>query len=173
MLKKELEILIKPIITNGFKYKKEIKGFSWTKTLSDKKEGIIIGYRTFYSNMFELYCPYIYIYFDRVEDILEKFLKKYNVENIWGLPSTIHSTLRNIKGINYGTLETRVNDELNFQIVADEVKKIVEYGAMPFFEKYQMLESVNEEINKRNDDNINDFLSGIIRLKVPLINQLK
>lgn len=143
MLIKELEALIKSvIIDNRFKYKKEIQGFSWTKKSQGRQEEIVLGYRTFHPNVFQIYRPSVFLYFDEVETILEECLEKNNVKNIWGLPHTIHSTLYNIEGIDYSKFETKIHDEASFRIVAEEIKKIIEYGAMPFFEKYQTLEEV-------------------------------
>jgi hypothetical protein len=161
MLIKELEKLVKPTIS-GFQYKKEIKGFSWTKKLHDRQEVIDIGYRTYYPNMFQLYTPFLYIYFNEVETILGEYLKEYDIKNIWGISRTIQRSLRDIEGIDYSKFETKIHDEESFQIVAEEIKKIIEYGAMPFFEKYSTLESVANLLSDKKPEEIVPYIQGAI-----------
>lgn len=164
MLTKELEKLMKFLPIADFKYKKEIKGFSWTKKLQDRQEEIIIGYRTFYPNMFQIYRPSVYIYFDIVENIIEESVQKCNIQKTWGDGGTIHTTLNGVLDIDYNVFETKISDENNFRLVSDEIVKLVEKGAMPFFEKYQTLKDVADLLADKTPEEVVPYIQGVILL---------
>jgi hypothetical protein len=173
MLIKELERLIKPIVTDGYKYKKGNMVFLWTKNVSDRREDIILGYRTFYPNMFQLEKPSAYILFDEVENILNSILNEYGITQHYG-DYTIKADkiIYPLEGIDYSKFETKIHDEASFQIVAEEIKKIVKYGAMPFFERYQTLEEVHNYANQLSLEEYSHFFSGYGSLKMMIIKRL-
>jgi hypothetical protein len=173
MLTKELEILIKSVITdNGFKYKKEIKGFSWTRRYQDRREEIVIGYGTFYPNMFQIYSPSVYIYFDIVENIIKESVRECNIEKTWGDGGTIHTTLNGVLDIDYNVFKTKISDENNFKLVSDEIINLVGKGAVPFFEKYNSLKKVHDYAITLQEDDYPNFFGDNGSFKLMIIKKL-
>jgi hypothetical protein len=111
------------------------------------------------------------ISFYSVENILNEILDKYNVQQCYG-NSTIHSVLNDIEGIDYSKFETKIHDDASFQVVAEEIKKIVEYGAMPFFEKYQTLEDVFRETEKMTIKQMVNFIGQPLPQRRMVIKKL-
>jgi hypothetical protein len=98
-------------------------------------------------------------------------LDKYNIQQRYG-NCTIHTALHNIKGIDYSKFNIEIHDEASFQIVAEEIKKIVKYGAMPFFERYQTLEEIHNYANQLSLEEYSRFFSGYGSLKMVIIKKL-
>jgi hypothetical protein len=168
--KKELDQSFKSFSIDGFIFKKEIMGYSWTKEYSNRKEKIIIGYRG-YPDSYVIYTPTVDIYFPEVENIINPLLDKFNIQNRYG-NTTIQKSLIKIVGVDYSKLETEINNQSTFDMVTDEINKIISLGAMPFFEKYTSLKTVNEDLSEMSEDELSNFISGIIGVKLPLIKKL-
>lgn len=168
--KKELDQSFKSFSIDGFIFKKEIMGYSWTKEYSNRKEKIIIGYRG-YPDSYVIYTPTVDIYFPEVENIINPLLDKFNIQNRYG-NTTIQKSLIKIEGVDYSKLETEINNQSTFDMVTDEINKIISLGAMPFFEKYTSLKTVNEDLSEMSEDELSNFISGIIGVKLPLIKKL-
>jgi hypothetical protein len=101
------------------------------------------------------------IVFPEVESILNSLLDKYNIQQRYG-NCTIHAALHNIEGIDYSKFNIEIHDDESFQIVAAEIKKIVKYGAMPFFEKYDTLEKVADLLADKTPEEIVPYIQGAI-----------
>jgi hypothetical protein len=168
--KKELDQSFKSFSIDGFIFKKEIMGYSWTKEYSNRKEKIIIGYRG-YPDSYVIYTPTVDIYFNEVENIINPLLDEFNIQNRYG-NTTIQKSLIKIEGVDYSKLETEINNQSTFDMVTDEINKIISLGAMPFFEKYTSLKTVNEDLTEMSEDELSNFISGIIGVKLPLIKKL-
>jgi hypothetical protein len=98
-------------------------------------------------------------------------LDKYNIQQRYG-NCTIHTALHNIKGIDYSKFNIEIQDEASFQIVAEEIKKIVKYGAMPFFEKYQTLEKVWEDMENMEGREMANFIAQPLPIRRMIIKKL-
>ncbi len=162
MLIKELEKSMKSMPINGFKFKKEIMAFSWTRELSDRQESIIISYRTFHPNMYRLNIPRPHISYNLIESIIDECVMKLNVQKTWGDTSTIDGSLYNITGIDFNVFETRIDNDIDFQLVSKEIIKLVENGAFPFFEKYDTLEKLADLLANLTPQEVVPYISGAI-----------
>lgn len=168
--KKDFERQIKSLAFNGFGIKNEIQGYSWKQQVGNRINQIIIGYKS-YPGSFYLQTPSVSVIFREIENQLNVLYDKHKIELRYG-EQTIHTNLGNMKGVNYKVFDIEISSEEAFKIVASEVEKIVITGALPFFEKYQDLKAVTEEISKMSEDEISNFVSGIVGIKVPLIKKL-
>lgn len=142
----------------------------WERQKANRIEQIFIGYNEYPGSYYPKGMS-VSIKFTEVEDILNKVLDKYQIQQRYG-ESTVHSVLHDIAGVDYDKFKIEIHDESSFQTVAEEIKKTVEYGAWPFFEKYSTLDKVNKELNKLDDEHVSTFLSGIVSLKIPLIKKI-
>jgi hypothetical protein len=168
--KKDFEKQIKSLAFQGFNVKSEIQGYSWRQEIGGRINQIVIGYKS-YPGSFYLQTPSVSITFLEMENQLNALYDKHRIELRYG-EQTIHASLGNMNGVNYKVFDTEINDEETFKVVASEIEKIFVTGALPFFEKYQDLKTVSEEISKMSDDAISNFVSGIVGIKVPLIKKL-
>jgi hypothetical protein len=142
----------------------------WEKQKENRIERLNISYRE-YSGNYYVEGMSSSIIFSDVEDILNEILNKYNIQQRYG-DKTIRHSLHNIEGIDYSKFEAKIHDESSFQVVAEEIKKIVEYGAMPFFEKYQTLEKIHNHAKQLSLDEYSQFFSGYGSFKMMIIKRL-
>ncbi|MDR1202838.1 MAG: hypothetical protein LBL58_14590 [Tannerellaceae bacterium] len=143
---------------------------SWERMKKIRIERINIGYNEYPGSYYPKGMG-AYIKFNDVEDILNKVLDKYKIQQRYG-NETIRSVLFNLEGVDYGKFKTEIHDNESFQIVAEEIKKIVKYGAMPFFDRYQTLEEVHNYANQLSLEEYSRFFSGYGSLKMMIIKKL-
>jgi len=143
---------------------------TWERFKETRIERINIGYNE-YLGSYYLKGMGVYIRFNEVEDILNKVLDKYKIQQRYG-DETIRSVLNDIEGIDYNKFNMEIHDESSFQVVAEEIKKIVEYGAMPFFEKYKTLEVIHNHAKQLSLDEYSQFFSGYGSFKMMIIKRL-
>jgi hypothetical protein len=168
--KKDFEKQIKSLPFKGFDVKNEIQGYSWRQRIDNRINQIIIGYKS-YPGSFYLRTPSVSVVFLEIENQLNDLYDWYKIESRYG-DQTIQANLGSIKEVNYKIFDTEINSEDSFRKVAHEVDKIVIAGALPFFKKYKDLKAVSEEVSKMSEDEISNFVSGIVGIKVPLIKKL-
>jgi hypothetical protein len=169
--KRDFEIQMKTLPFDGFEFRKEVQGFIWKQKVDDDRVNqIILGYKS-YPGCFYLQTPSIAVIFLEIENQVNALYDKYEIKSRYG-DQTIHANLGNMKEINYEIFNTEINSRETFNIVASEIEKIVSNGALPFFEKYKDVKTVSEEISKMSEDEISNFVSGIVGIKVPLIKKL-
>lgn len=166
----DLDKSFKSIEVSGFNFKKEIMGYSWTKLHHDRIERIIIGYGG-YPDSYRIYSPTVDISFEGIENTLNPLYEKYKIENRYG-NTMVQRVLIGIKDVDYTKLQVEISNEESFNFVSQEVRKLIIIGALPFFEKFNTLQKVNEEICRLNEEEISSFISGIVGIKVPLIKKL-
>lgn len=154
--KKELDQSFKSFSIDGFTFKKEIMGYSWTKEYLNRTERIIIGYRG-YPDSYVSYTPTVTIYFPEVENILENFKKVHFPDKHFG-NGTIHKSFVKLQNIDYSKFEIEIKDEKSFNEVALEIKKIIEIGALPFFKKFNDLMTVFEITETMEIEEMADFI---------------
>jgi hypothetical protein len=161
---------VNTIIPIGFK-RMILNERVFIRAFSDKVERIDYAGREYFPHGAFLEGVIISVSFYSVENILNEILDKYHIKQRYG-NSTIHAVLNDIEGIDYNKFETEIHDEASFQIVAEEIKKIVEYGAMPFFEKYDTLEKVFLETEKMSIDKMSNFISQPLPQRRMVIKKL-
>jgi hypothetical protein len=169
--KKDFEKLIIQLKPEGFSYKENFGSARFIKKEKDRMLTIAIGYNQYFPHSAVIKGISVDIYFPEVEDLIHPLLDKFDIQNRYG-NTTIQKSLINIEGIDYSKLETEINNQSTFDVVSNEVNKIISFGAIPFFKKYQTLKMVNEDLCKMNEEEISDFLSGIVGIKMPLIKKL-
>lgn len=168
--KKDFEKQIKSLAFDDFNIKGEIMGYSWRQEVEGRMNQIVIGYKS-YPGSFYLQTPFVSITFPAMEDQLNALYDKHKIELRYG-EQTIHANLGNIKDVNYKSFDTEINSEETFKVVAHEIEKIFTDGALPFFKKYKDLKAISEDISKMSEDEISNFVSGIVGIKVPLIKKI-
>lgn len=77
---------------------------------------------------------------------------------------TVGKSLQAMEDINYKMFETDIHDEASFLLVANEVKKIIEKGVLPFFDKYSSLQSVADLLADKKPEEIVPYIQGPILL---------
>jgi hypothetical protein len=135
---------------------------SWERMRKIRIERINIGYNEYPGSYYPKGMG-AYIKFNDVEDILNKVLDKYKIQQRYG-NETIRSVLFNLEGVDYGKFKTKIHDDESFQVVAEEIKKIVKYGAMPFFERFQTLENVADLLADKTPEEVVPYIQGSILL---------
>ncbi|TNV71533.1 hypothetical protein FGO68_gene10986 [Halteria grandinella] len=169
--KKDLEIFLRnAILLDGFKFGHDVTAFYWQKEADGVINRIEVGYRK-YPGSFYLHTPLAMVKFNEMEDIIHEYIQKYGIENSYG-EYTIQSRFRDLPEVDYSKFDIEIHDEASFNEVVTEVNKIIEYGAMPFFEKFKTLQDVNKSLNEMDEVEISRFVSGIVGIKIPLIKKL-
>lgn len=162
---------IETIQIDGFKLKSAVQAYIFVRNQSDRTEAITLSYRSYAPHGFYIDGVSADIYFNEVEETINPLLDKYNIENRYG-NTTIQKSLIGIDGVDYSKLELEINDESTFDTVIQEVKKIISLGALPFFDQYNKLNDVAQSIKSMSEDELSNFISGIVGIKTPLIKKL-
>lgn len=162
---------IESIQLDGFKLKSAVQAYLFIRKQSNRTETITLSYRSYAPHGFYVDGVSVDIYFPELENIINPLLDKFNIQNRYG-NTTIQKSLIKIEGVDYSKLETEINNQSTFDMVRDEINKIISLGAMPFFEKYTSLKTVNEDLSEMSEDELSNFISGIIGVKLPLIKKL-
>lgn len=162
---------ISTINVEGFKLKSVPQAYMFIRKQVDRVETITISYRDYAPHGFYIDGVSVDVYFDDVESILNPLYEKNKIKNIYG-NTTIQKSLVNVDGVVYSKFSTEIKDDQSFGIVAIEVKKIIEFGAIPFFEEFNSLKKVSDALSSMDEEGISSFLSGIVGIKMPLIKRL-
>jgi hypothetical protein len=132
----------------------------WERQKANRIEQIFIGYNEYPGSYYPKGMS-VSIKFTEVEDILNKVLDKYQIQQRYG-ESTVHSVLHDIADVDYDKFKIEIHDESSFQTVAEEIKKTVEYGAWPFFEKYSTLDKIADLLVDKEPEEIVPYIQGSI-----------
>jgi hypothetical protein len=164
--KKELDQSFKLFSINGFSFKKEIMGYSWTKEFPDRKESIIIGYRG-YPDSYVVYTPTVNIYFPEVENILEEYGLGEEYKSTFG------KSFQDLKDVDYEKLSIEINSTESFNIVKTVVQDIIEKGVLPFINRFCSLKEIADFLADKKFEEIVPYIQGAILLpKTVLIMKL-
>lgn len=162
----ELEQDLKRRNFEGFKFKKEIMGYSWTQKRDDVVRMIVMGYRRYTtpgeSSVFYLYRPSIYLRFPKVELILGHVMKKFDKRYQDKDSRTIQALINPVEKVDYEAFNIRISSTEAFDCVYNEVEDIVYNAGMPFFNKYQTLESVANLLVDKTPTEIAPLIPGSI-----------
>jgi hypothetical protein len=164
--KKELDQSFKSFSIDGFIFKKEIMGYSWTKEYANRKEKIIIGYRG-YPDSYVIYTPTVDIYFPEVESILE------NHDLGEEYKSTFGKAFQDLQDVDYEKLSAEINSNESFAIIENEIVNILEKGVNPFLSRFTSLEEIADFLADKKPVEIVPFIQGsILYPKTVLIMKL-
>lgn len=160
--KKDFEGQMKALLFEGFEFKKEVQGVSWKQEIGDHINQIIIGYKA-YPGSFYMQTPFVSILFTEIERILKDSCDKSGIKQDYS-QYTIQAQLGNLQNVNYQAFDTEIIDEESFALVTNEVKKLVDQFALPFFDKYQSLESIADFLADKKPEEIVPYIQGPILL---------
>lgn len=155
----------------GFKLEPAVQAYLFVRHSEDRLETITISYHEAPGHGYKIRGVFVDIKFLEVEKILTPLLDKFNIEKRYG-NTTIQKSLGDTKNIDYSVFNTEIVDKKSFEVVILVVKQIIDCDALPFFDKYNSLTSVNEELDRMDEEEKSKFLSGIINIKIPLIKKI-
>lgn len=150
---------INTIIPNGFN---KVGAYCmFQKEMNNRIEIIYYSHRDYFPHRVYIEGVSAEIVFPKVENVLYPLLDKYNIQQRYG-KYTMHTALHDIDCIDYSKLNIGIHNDESFQVVAKEVKKIVKYGAIPFFEEYDTLEKVADLLSDKTPEKIVPYMQGAI-----------
>lgn len=153
----DIETCFKSLKIDGYKFKKEVMGFSWTKKGNSFTERIVIGYGG-YPDSYNVYSPVAEIYFHDIEEVLEKF--DFNERHV----PTISRPFHDVQGIKYELLSTEINSDDSFDIVKKVVEKILEKGVFLFLNRFTSLQEIADFLADKKVEEIVPYIQGGILL---------
>lgn len=172
----ELEQDLKRRNFEGFKLIKGIMAYFLTQEKNEVVRTIIMSYRRYTvpgeSSLFYLQQPSISIRFPKVELILGTVMKKFNPKYKDSDTETIHALTHAVEKIDYEIFDIQISSTEAFDFVFDEVEEIVYKAGMPFFEKYQTLESVFQDAEQMPIDEMSRFIAQPLTLRRMIIKKL-
>ena len=154
---KDIELL-KP---EGYNVKYSFGSVRFEKKEKDRLLRIGIGYNEYFPHSAIIKGVSAYIYIEGVEDVFSCFLDKYKIPKSYG-DSTIRQSLMVVDEVNYSVFDSEIHDEKSFQIIAKELTKIIDYGALPFFEKHDTLEKVADLLSQKKPEEVVPYIQGAI-----------
>lgn len=107
--------------------------------------------------------PFVSIHYPEIEGILMNSGDKSGVKQDYS-QYTIQAQLGNLQNVNYQAFDTEIIDEESFALVTNEIKKIIEKGALPFFDKYKSLSSIADLLADKKPEDIVPYIQGPILL---------
>lgn len=101
--------------------------------------------------------PKIAVQFSKVERILGTAIKKFNRSYRDDHAVTIRTKIEQVEGVDYEVFNRRIASSGTFDVVFDEVEKIVLQIGTPFFDKYQTLDVVFQDSEQMSAEQIDAF----------------
>ncbi len=169
--KKELERHIVDIAPKGFIFKKDIQVFQFIKKHIDRYEEITICYKQ-YPSSYYINGITVDLYYKDVENLLEEAYEKSKVEKRHGQTGTIWNSLIKVPEVNYLIFDTEIIDEKSLLLVLNEVQKIINNAALPFFHKYNTLDKVYEDSEKMTIDEMMKFIGQPLPLRRIILKKI-
>ena len=158
---KDLELALKSISLDGFKFKKVIGGFQWIQKLPNRTNIIGVGHSG-YPDLYRTSRPSLRVSYDEVEDILDRVYKETEIKKNFEDRSTIKGDTRNIVDVNYKVFDIHIKDKLNYPQVLMELKKIIQQSALPFFQECNSLEKIAELLADKTPQEVVPYIQGAI-----------
>jgi hypothetical protein len=155
----------------GFELQEAIQGFLFVRRHADRTETIILGYRGYEPHGFRFYSPAADIAFEEVEVPLNRLLEIFAIEQRYGA-TTIRGRCKTDEPIDYGYRDVEINSRDTFDRVTGTLMKVLESQMLPFFEKYRNVADVCEALKTMSEDEISNFIVGIVGIKIPLLKKL-
>ena len=158
-LKSDFESKLKTLCPPAFEKEKDASIF--TTVEGDAVKRIHISYNSYFPHSALIRGVSVDITIKSIEDILNPILKKYNTKNS---NYTIGKSFQDLEDVNYKTLDTDIHDNTTFELVATEVKKIIDKGALPFLERCNSLLNVADLLGDKKAEEIVPYIQGPILL---------
>jgi hypothetical protein len=158
------------IVPIGFNMVKDSCMFE--RHFSDRKEVIHFSHNDYFPHGVFIKGVIVKTYYNKVEELIMKVFQDTGIERLHGDTGTIAQLLTNIEDVNYRVLDTEINNDVTFDIVAIEINKIVEKGAFPFFEYYRTLQVLYEETEKMAIEKMADFIGQPLPFRRMIIKKL-
>ena len=169
--KEDFDKQIMQLKPEGFEMLSSFGSTRFVKKEQNRVLTIAIGYNEYFPHSAVIKGVSADIYIYEIENTINPVLERYSITQRYG-ETTIFKSFRTLGGIDYCKLDIEINDEKTFNEVAEEVKKIISDGVLPFFERFKDLEKVNEQLATMSEEEISNFIVGIVGIKVPLIKKL-
>ncbi len=161
MKKEEFKINIsKLLLDNSFMIQGDSQTIIFKQDKGISKREIVFGYMDFSPSGFRFRYPFIKVLFRNVEDILKSVYTRLNKNYIES--GTIHKVLNKLEGVDYSVLEMTIDSNETFQKVEVEIQKIIQDGAIPFFEQYDTLEKVADLLADKTPYEVVPYIQGAI-----------
>lgn len=113
------------------------------------------------------------IVFHEVEEIYSKVLRNHPLpDSLLQSKSTLSKALNDLQGINYNSLEVEINDEPSFEKVHDVLVEIIEYGAMPLFDKLTSVTALNQFTKQMKIEEIASLIGQPMPFRQMIIKKL-
>ena len=161
---------VKSIVPDGFSQVGSESMFE--RIFADRKEVIYYSHSDYFPHGVYVQGVIVKTYFFKVEELLDKMFIASSVKNSYGDTGTISKSLINIEGINYKAFDIEIKDDDTFSSVASEIKKLIQKGAMPFFERYQTLQVVFEETENMPIEQMSNFIGQPLPFRRMMIKKL-
>ncbi|HEY9007324.1 MAG TPA: hypothetical protein VIM75_14385 [Ohtaekwangia sp.] len=158
------------IVPKGFNMVKDSCMFE--RLFSDRKEIIHFSHNDYFPHGVFIKGVIVKTYYNKVEELMMKAFHDTGIERLHGDTGTITQLLTSIEDVNYQILDTEISNNVTFDIVAIELKKIVEKGAFPFFEYYKTLQVLYEETEKMELEKMADFIGQPLPFRRMIIKKL-
>ncbi len=155
----------------GFEMESSFGSIRFVKKEQSRVLTIGVGYNEYFPHSAVIKGVSADIYIYDIENIINPILDKYGIEQRYG-ETTIIRSFRTLEGIDYSKLDVEINDDKTFNEVAEVVEKIISDGALLFFERFKDIKSVSEQLAVMSEEEVSNFIVGIVGIKVPLIKKL-
>lgn len=130
----------------------------WEKQVNHRKLSIHVGYNEYYFSSFYLKGVSADICFNEVERIINNFKKEYYPDKHYG-NTTIQKVFVKLDNVDYSKFDIEIKDDFTFGEVATEIRKIINDGALPFFDLFSDIKTVFEETEKMRIDEMANFIT--------------
>ncbi len=102
------------------------------------------------------------ISFHNVEKTLNDAYEKTRVRKPSEEVRTIRNVLNQLENVDYSAFSTEINDLKSFQLVNEQIQKIIQQYSLPFFEKYNTLEKVADLLADKKPQEVVPYIQGSI-----------
>jgi hypothetical protein len=168
----EIKKLFDKFVINDFTYKKERKGFTWTKKEPNKTSRIILPYLDSYPNCIKLQPITVEIYFDEIENIFNNLLKD-NIElNQFGKRGSINKIFSNNKYFIENIRAKKIENENDFKLIGINLNIFINEYVLPFINKYNNIIDIFLESEKMEMTDLIDFIEQPLPLRRMIIKKL-
>lgn len=148
---------IETIRYDYFTMKSEVQAYQFIRWHEDRTERITISYRDYSPHGYYIDGISVDIYFNIIEKTLLKF-KSDVLPNLFIGDCTIRKSMISFPQVDYSKFEKEINSESTFVEVVNQINTINQIGVIPFFEKYNTLQSVFDFTEKMPIEEMADFI---------------
>lgn len=108
-----------------------------------------------------------------IENIYQEVLQSNPLpESVLQSKKTLSKVLNNLQEIDYTVLEEEINDKASFKRVGQVVARIIELGALPFFDKFKTVGDVREFTRETDIDELANLIGQPLPFRQMIIQRL-